>query len=156
MCVSESNDGVFSGLFLLILFQRKASYIKKTTEVIATKYNGDIPDTLDGLVCQLSRTTMFSPSQSLPLLSCCSFFPSFLNSLHPSLPLSPPLLSLHPSFLSSPLLSHPCSLSIPFFPSFHLSTPSYLSFSPSPPHSLHLLHSVTYIIHVDVPTRHWS
>ena len=33
--------------------QRKASYIKKSTEVIATKYNGDIPETVDGLVSVL-------------------------------------------------------------------------------------------------------
>ena len=45
-------------------FQRKASYIKKSTEVIATKYNGDIPKTVDELV---SLSLFLSPSLPLSL-----------------------------------------------------------------------------------------
>ena len=44
-------------------FQRKASYIKKSTEVIATKYNGDIPKTVDELV----RLSLCLPPSSLSL-----------------------------------------------------------------------------------------
>ena len=44
--------------------QRKASYIKKSTEVIATKYNGDIPETVDGLVSVLLRALSLSLSHT--------------------------------------------------------------------------------------------
>lgn len=66
-CAVNSSRGFLEGMWIgistisrrispmmlwawLLSVQRKACYIKKSTELIATKFKGDIPDTLDGLV----------------------------------------------------------------------------------------------------------
>ena len=41
------------GVWVVLLAQRKASFIKRTTDVLDTVYAGDIPSTLEGLVSDL-------------------------------------------------------------------------------------------------------
>lgn len=41
------------GVWVVLLAQRKASFIKRTTDILDTVYAGDIPSTLEGLVSDL-------------------------------------------------------------------------------------------------------
>lgn len=46
------SDNEWSSVLFLIIYQRKVEYIKKTSEILKTEYNGDIPANVPDL-CKL-------------------------------------------------------------------------------------------------------
>ena len=71
----DSSSTSLSAEFLYCL-QKKADYIKRTTAILAEKYDGDIPNTFQGLVsCVVSEfggTIMSSRCESLPIIAVWS------------------------------------------------------------------------------------